>query len=182
MAKFFETIDEATRKFIGRQKIFFTASAPLDGDGHINLSPKGMDTFRILDERTICYLDLTGSGNETAAHVAENGRLTIMFCSFSGAPLILRLYGRGAVAHRETDEFEKLSALFEDFAGVRQIIVLNVEKLQTSCGFAVPEYEFQAEREKLVEWAENKGADGIEKYRREKNQTSIDGLPTGLFE
>ena len=181
MAKFFETIDEATHKFIGRQKMFFAASAPLDSSGHINLSPKGMDTFRILDERTICYLDLTGSGNETAAHVAENGRLTIMFCSFAGAPLILRLYGRGEVVHKTSEKWDELADLFEDFAGTRQIIMLHVESLQTSCGFAIPLYEFKEDRTKLIEWAENKGDEGIEDYWREKNQTSIDGLPTGIF-
>lgn len=182
MAKFFETIDDKTRKFIEAQKMFFTASAPLSDNGHINLSPKGMDTFRVLDERTICYLDLTGSGNETAAHVAENGRLTIMFCAFEGAPLILRLYGKGEIVHQNSEKWTKLSALFEDYAGVRQIVVQHVETLQTSCGFAVPLYEFEKHRNQLVEWAERKGADGIEKYWSEKNQTSIDGLPTGIFD
>ena len=162
--------------------MFFTASAPLDANGHVNLSPKGMDTFRILDENTICYLDLTGSGNETAAHIAENGRLTVMFCSFAGAPLILRLYGRGEVVHRNSEKWEKLSVLFADYPGTRQIVVLHVESLQTSCGFAVPLYQFKEERRQLIEWAERKGDEGIENYWREKNQTSIDGLPTGIYE
>ncbi|MBS1792832.1 MAG: pyridoxamine 5'-phosphate oxidase family protein [Acidobacteria bacterium] len=180
MAKFLERIDDKIRRFIGEQKMFFTASAPLAAAGRVNLSPKGIDTFRVLDDRTVCYLDLTGSGNETAAHLAENGRLTVMFCSFAGAPLILRLYGRGAVVHRNSPKWPELAALFDDFPGIRQIIVLHVESLQTSCGYAVPVYEFKEDRDQLIEWAAKKGADGIEEYRREKNRTSIDGLPTGL--
>jgi hypothetical protein len=182
MAKFLDKIDDKISRFIGEQKIFFTASAPLSGDGRVNLSPKGIDTFRVLDENTVCYLDLTGSGNETAAHVAENGRLTIMFCSFSGKPLILRLYGRGEIVRPSSDKWNYLEAHFEDFAGERQIIILHVESLQTSCGFGVPLYEFVEHRNELVEWAERKGEDGINAYWREKNQTSIDGLPTKIFE
>ena len=180
MAKFFEKIDGKIRKFIGEQQMFFTASAPLAGDGRVNLSPKGIDTFRVLDERTVCYLDLTGSGNETAAHLAENGRLTIMFCSFAGAPLILRLYGRGEVVRQTSDKWREYAALFEDYPGTRQVVVLHVESLQTSCGFGVPLYEFKENRRQLIEWAERKGTDGIENYWRDKNQTSIDGLPTRL--
>lgn len=180
MAKFFDRIDEKIQRFIGEQKMFFTASAP--ADGRVNLSPKGIDTFRVLDEKTVCYLDLTGSGNETAAHIKENGRLTIMFCSFSGAPLILRLYGTGEIVSQKSEKWVELINLFDDFSGTRQIIVLNVESLQTSCGFGIPLYEFKEDRPTLIDWAENKGADGIEKYWREKNQTSIDGLPTGIFD
>lgn len=180
MAKFFDRIDDKIRKFIGEQKMFFTASAP--ANGRVNLSPKGIDTFRVLDENTVCYLDLTGSGNETAAHLAENGRLTIMFCSFSGAPLILRLYGAGEVVSQKSEKWNELNNLFDEYAGIRQIIVLNVESLQTSCGFGIPVYEFKKDRTTLIDWAENKGADGIEKYWRDKNQTSIDGLPTGIFD
>ena len=182
MAKFFEKIDGKIRKFIGEQQMFFTASAPLAGDGRVNLSPKGIDTFRVLDERTVCYLDLTGSGNETAAHLAENGRLTIMFCSFAGAPLILRLYGRGEIVHQNADNWRDYAALFEDYPGTRQVVVLHVESLQTSCGFGVPLYEFKEDRRQLIEWAERKGTDGIENYWRDKNQTSIDGLPTGIIQ
>jgi hypothetical protein len=181
MAKFFEKIDERIRKFIGEQKMFFTASAPLNG-GRVNLSPKGIDTFRVLDELTVCYLDLTGSGNETAAHIAENGRLTIMFCSFSGAPLILRLYGQGEIVSQSSEKWSELSQLFEDFPGTRQIVVLNVESLQTSCGYGVPLYDFKEDRKQLIQWAERKGEDGIEKYWRDQNQVSIDGLPTGILD
>ena len=180
MAKFLEKIDDKIRKFIGEQKMFFTASAP--NEGRINLSPKGIDTFRVLDEKTVCYLDLTGSGNETAAHIAQNGRLTIMFCSFAGAPLILRLYGKGETVHQSSEKWNEMSALFDDYAGTRQIIVLHVESLQTSCGFGIPLYEFKEDRSTLIEWAENKGEEGVNQYWQEKNQTSIDGLPTGIFD
>lgn len=180
MAKFFDEIDGKIRKFIGEQKIFFTASAP--ASGRINLSPKGIDTFRVLDKNTVCYLDLTGSGNETAAHIGENGRLTIMMCSFSGAPLILRLYGTGEVVSQQSEKWNDLAKNFDDFVGTRQIIVLHVESLQTSCGFGIPVYEYKQERTALLDWAEKKGEDGIEKYWREKNRTSIDGLPTGILD
>lgn len=182
MAKFANEIDDKIREFIERQKMFFTASAPLSGEGRVNLSPKGIDTFRVLDERTVCYLDFTGSGNETAAHVEENGRLTLMFCSFAGAPLILRLYGRGEIVHRDSDKWSELLKLFEEFPGVRQIVLLHVESLQTSCGYAVPLYVFKKDRDQLIKWAENKGDEKLEEYRRDKNQMSIDGLPTGLYE
>ena len=180
MAKFLNKIDDQVRKFIGEQKMFFTASAPKSG--RVNLSPKGINTFRCLDENTVCYLDLTGSGNETAAHVAENGRLTIMFCSFENAPLILRLYGTGEAVRQTSERWNELSKLFDDFPGTRQIIVLNVESLQTSCGFGIPLYEFVEDRKQLIDWAERKGGDGINAYWHDKNQTSIDGLPTKIFD
>lgn len=180
MAKFFSELDDALIRFIEKQKIFFTASAP--ADGRINLSPKGMDTFRCLDHKTVAYLDLTGSGNETAAHLAENGRLTIMFCSFSAQPLILRLYGQGKVVGKTDEDWEKLHTNFDSLIGERQIIVLNIESGQTSCGFGVPVYELKEERQRLVEWAENKGENGLREYRQTKNRISIDGLPTFLDE
>ena len=182
MAKFLDRIDDKIRRFIEAQQMFFTASAPLAEAGRVNLSPKGIDTFRVLDERTVCYLDLTGSGNETAAHVAENGRLTIMFCSFRGAPLILRLYGRGEIVGQKSEKWPEYAALFADYPGVRQAVVLHVESLQTSCGYGVPVYEFKEHRDQLLKWAEHKGEDGIERYWREKNQQSIDGLPTGILD
>lgn len=180
MAKFFTELDNSLRRFIAEQKIFFTASAP--NDGRVNLSPKGMDSFRCLDSKTVAYLDLTGSGNETAAHIFENGRLTIMFCSFTEKPLILRLYGRGRVVRKNDEDWNHLYSKFTPIVGERQIIVLEIESLQTSCGFAVPVYELKEEREKLVEWAENKGESGLLEYRQTKNQISIDGLPTHLNE
>ena len=178
MAKFYTHLDEGLRRFVGEQKVFFTATAP--AEGRINLSPKGMDTFRCLDERTAAYLDLTGSGNEAAAHLAENGRMTIMFCSFSAQPLILRLYGRGRVVRPGDAEWARLRPRFPELPGERQIVVLEVESAQTSCGFAVPVYELKEERQRLVEWTLAKGEEGVREYRREKNRVSIDGLPTYL--
>ena len=180
MAKFYTELDNSLRRFIAEQKIFFTASAP--NDGRVNLSPKGMDSFRCLDRKTVAYLDLTGSGNETAAHIFENGRLTIMFCSFTEKTLILRLYGRGRVVRKNDEDWNRLYSNFTPIVGERQIIVLEIESVQTSCGFAVPVYELKEEREKLVEWAENKGENGLLEYRQTKNQISIDGLPTHLNE
>jgi DNA-binding transcriptional ArsR family regulator len=176
MAKFYARLDDGLRKFIGEQKMFFTATAPVEG--RINLSPKGMDTFRCLDGGSrVAYLDLTGSGNETAAHLSENGRMTVMFCSFSEQPLILRIYGRGRVVRPDDEEWPALRQHFPVLPGERQIVLLEVESAQTSCGFAVPVYELKEERRRLVEWSLNKGEGGIRDYRREKNQVSIDGLP-----
>ena len=176
MAKFYTRLDEGLQKFVGEQKMFFTATAPVEG--RINLSPKGMDTFRCLDGgRRVAYLDLTGSGNETAAHLGENGRMTVMFCSFTAQPLILRIYGRGRVVRPGDEEWASLRPHFPALPGERQIVLLEVESAQTSCGFAVPVYELKEERQRLVEWTLSKGEEGILDYRREKNQISIDGLP-----
>jgi hypothetical protein len=182
MAKFFAAIDDRLREFIERQHIFFNASAC--AEGRVNLSPRDGAALRVVDANTVVYLDRTGSGNETAAHLKANGRLTLMFCAFEGPPLILRLYGRGRVVARGTEEYEALLA--ELFAGteplgVRQMVRLAVETVQTSCGYGVPLYEFQAERDQLTRWAEHKGEAGLEAYRREKNAVSIDGLDTGMF-
>jgi hypothetical protein len=172
-------ITDDLRAFIAAQKVFFTATAPCEG--RINLSPKGLDTFRVLDERTVGYLDLTGSGNETAAHIAADGRLTLMMCSFDAKPLILRLYGRGQVVRPRDAEWKSLRPCFPALPGERQIILLRVESLQTSCGFGVPLMGASEERQTLLEWGGKKGADSIAQYQREKNQVSIDGLPTRLF-
>ena len=180
MAKFYDQLTSQLQSFIQEQKIFFTATAP--HSGRINLSPKGIDTFRCIDLTTVAYLDLTGSGNETAAHLYENGRMTIMFCSFDENPLILRLYGTGEVINRQSDRFKELHSLFSDTPGERQIILLNVESVQTSCGFGVPVYEFKEERDTLIDWAAKKERSGIEEYQKKKNLESIDGLPTKLFE
>ena len=180
MAKFYEQITEELQQFIAKQKIFFTATAP--NQGRINLSPKGIDTFRCLDSKTVAYLDLTGSGNETAAHLHENGRMTVMFCSFQEQPLILRLYGQGRVIKQTEKQWESLSSLFSPLPGQRQIIVLNIDSLQTSCGYGVPVYEFKQERPTLITWAKNKGQTGIKQYWQDKNQYSIDGLPSKLLE
>lgn len=180
MAKFYSELTPSLQEFIAEQKLFFTASAPTEG--RVNLSPKGIDTFRCIDPKTVAYLDLTGSGNETAAHLYENGRLTIMFCSFTEQPLILRLYGQGKAIRPRHPEWHEFYPLFEATPGERQIIVLNIEAAQTSCGYGVPLYEFRQQRETLINWAEKKGDSGIEQYWHDKNQQSIDGLPTKIFE
>lgn len=180
MAKFYPELAPEHQAFIARQQMFFVASAP--PQGRINLSPKGMNTFRCLSAQEVAYLDLTGSGNETAAHVCHDGRLTIMFCSFTAEPLILRLYGRGRVVRIGSAEGDDLAAHFESIPGARQLIVLRIESVQTSCGFGVPLYDFGGERDTLRRWAENKGVDGIAEYQRTRNHTSIDGLPTGLVQ
>jgi Pyridoxamine 5'-phosphate oxidase len=179
MAKFYSELTDDLQQFIAEQHIFFTASAP--NSGRINLSPKGIDTFRCLDSHTIAYLDLTGSGNETSAHLIENGRLTIMFCSFTAQPLILRLYGQGSVVRPAEADWAALYDLFEPIAGLRQIIKLEIESVQTSCGFGVPEYDYAGDRDTLIQWAESKGETGLLDYWQDKNLVSIDGLPTYLL-
>jgi hypothetical protein len=180
MARFYPELNDSHRSFIERQHVFFTATAP--ASGRINLSPKGMDSFRVLDDKTAGYLDLTGSGNETAAHLRENGRFTFMFCSFEGDPLILRLYGQGKVIRRQDADWSKWRPGFPDLPGERQIILMYIESVQTSCGYAVPLMNYQGERDTLARWAEKKGTVGLLDYWREKNSVSIDGLPTGLLE
>lgn len=175
MAKFYAQLTEELESFIQTQKIFFTATAPTTG--RINLSPKGIDTFRCFNVKTVAYLDLTGSGNETAAHLQQNGRITIMFCSFTEKPLILRIYGSGKTIKRSDPHWQKFSALFPHLPGERQIVILKIESIQTSCGYGVPLYDFKQERQTLIDWAKNKGQKGIEQYWQEKNQQSIDGLP-----
>ncbi|MEC4986406.1 MAG: pyridoxamine 5'-phosphate oxidase family protein [Oscillatoria sp. PMC 1068.18] len=179
MAKFYQELNSELIEFIKQQQMFFTATAPREG--RINLSPKGIDSFRCLDNQNVAYLDLTGSGNETAAHLGENHRLTIMFCSFDTQPLILRLYGEGKVIHPRDEAWLSFSDLFPNLPGERQIIALQIDSVQTSCGFGVPIYEFKQQRETLLNWAKNKGEMGIKEYQKRKNQTSIDGLPTKLF-
>ncbi len=175
MAKFFDALDESHREFIAAQRVFFTATAP--ETGRINLSPKGMDTFRVLSARRVAYLDLTGSGNEAAAHLAHDSRMTIMLCSFDKTPLIMRLYGSGQPVRPGDDEWDSLHANFTPEPGTRQIIVLDVDSVQTSCGFAVPMYEFAGERDTLRRFAEKTGEEGMEEYRRSNNRVSIDGKP-----
>src|SRR5215475_2395905 len=168
------------REFIAAQHMFFNCSAP--NQGRINVSPKGLDTFRILSDTRVAYLDLTGSECETAAHIAENGRLTLMFCSYAEKPLILRLYGRGSVIRQRDPDWQQLRAHFPEIPGERQIILLDIESIMTTCGFAVPRYEFVGQREALNEFVCKMGDEKMDEYRRLKNQTSIDGLPTFLFE
>lgn len=183
MAKQFPEIDDALRRFIEKQHIFFTASAA--AGARVNVSPRSTRDFRIIGPHAVCYLDLTGSGNETAAHLLADGRLTIMFCAFDGPPKILRLYGRGASHRHDSARFDELLGQhFEGHApvGTRKIVELDVEIVQTSCGYAVPEFDYRGERTVLDDWAANKGEAGIEAYWREKNVVSMDGLPTGQFD
>ncbi|WCL53701.1 pyridoxamine 5'-phosphate oxidase family protein [Gimibacter soli] len=181
MAEFFDEISDKLADFIADQPMFFTATAC--ATGRINLSPKGMDTFRVLGPKLCGYLDLTGSGNETAAHLKHDGRLTFMFNSFTRNPMILRLYGRGRVVRPHHTEFAALAAQFPaDMAGARQIVLMDVESVQTSCGYAVPEMELKTVRPTLVKWAETKGAETVTEYQARKNVTSIDGFPTGLMD
>lgn len=178
MAKQFSSFNERLTDFVGRQSIFFVATAP--ADGRVNCSPKGMDSLRVLSPNRLAWLNVTGSGNETAAHVRENGRMTIMWCAFEGAPLILRAYGTARAVHPGDPDWEALHENFNPIPGARQIFDLDVEMVQTSCGMAVPYLDFNAERTLLREWADKKGDDGLRDYWEEKNLTSIDGLDTGM--
>jgi hypothetical protein len=183
VAEQFKTIAPQHRAFVEKQHVFFVASAA--AGSRINLSPKGLDSLRVLDERTVVYLDLTGSGNETAAHIKTDGRLTLMFCAFEGPPLILRLYGRGRVLRRGGGEYAALLETCFDGVeriGARQMVQLDVELVQTSCGYAVPNLVFRTERQGLDAWAETKGPDGLIAYRAGHNAKSIDGLPSGFVE
>lgn len=182
MAKFFDCIQSHHRDFIEKQKMFFVASAPLSAQGHVNLSPKGIDSFRVLSEDRVAYMDIIGSGNETSAHLIENGRITFMFCAYDGPPNILRLYGHGRAVLPGDPDWNELEPLFELRLATRQIIVAGIDKVQTSCGFSVPLYEYMGERDHADKWANAKGAEGLETYKKEKNRVSIDGLPTALFD
>jgi hypothetical protein len=183
MAKQFSEINDQHRKFIARQRIFFVASAA--PGSHVNVSPRSTDCFRLLGGNAVAYLDRTGSGNETAAHVRAGGRVTIMFCSFAGPPLILRLYGEASVLRRGQAEFHRLlEQHFDGNAplGTRQIVRLDAELIQTSCGYGVPLFDHRGERDALEQWASSKGEEGLQAYRREHNARSLDGLPTGVLE
>ncbi len=180
MAEQYDQITPTLQSFIKAQPLFFVATAPLSEDGRINLSPKGYDTFRILSPHQVAYLDLTGSGNETSAHLAENGRITFLFCAFSGAPQILRLYGRGETVLPGAARWEELIVHFPDYPGIRQIIIASIHFVQTSCGYGVPLMELQKDRETMARWANSKGEEGLVEYRRVKNRKSLDGLDTPL--
>lgn len=180
MADFFDHITDKHAEFIAAQPVFFTATAA-EG-ARINLSPKGMDCFRVLSPDLCGYLDVTGSGNETSTHLKHDGRITLMFNSFTRNALIYRIYGKGRVARKGSDEYAKLIDQFEELPGARQIILIDVESTQTSCGYAVPEMELKAERQTLKKWAEKKGEAAILEYQATRNAVSIDGLDTGLNE
>jgi hypothetical protein len=176
MGKVYDALDAAMADFIGRQHVFFVGTAPDSTDGHLNISPKGLDTFRILGPTSVAYLDLTGSGIETVAHLRQNGRITLMFCAFEGRPLIVRLYGRGRVVEPGDQEWDGLIDGFPDYPGIRSVIVVDLERVADSCGFAVPLYEYRGERSQLIDYAEKRGPEAMEQYRAQKNRASIDGI------
>lgn len=180
MGKFTTSMSQAHKDFIAEQHMYFVGSAPLSKEGHVNLSPKGLDSFRVLGDNKVAYLDVISSGNETSAHILENGRITIMFCSFTKTPNILKLYGKGEAILPTSPKWEEYAKYFEVYSSSRQIIVVDVELVQTSCGFGVPLYDFVGQREIHFEWAEKKGAAGLSQYIDENNIISLDGLPTHL--
>ncbi|MFA9559457.1 pyridoxamine 5'-phosphate oxidase family protein [Evansella sp. AB-rgal1] len=169
-------------EFIRKQRIFFVGSAPLSEDGNVNISPKGHDVFRILSANEVAYLDLTGSGNETSAHINENGRITFMFLAFEGPPMILRLYGSGNVVLPSSPEWDDLVQHFDILPGARQIIQAKIETVKTSCGFSVPFFSYDGERDTLQQWASNKSEHELEEYRKKKNSISMDGIVTPIGE
>ena len=177
LGKIYSELDERLTAFVAAQRMFFVSTAPLAADGHINLSPKGLDSLRVLNPREVAYLDLTGSGVETIAHLRENGRMTIMLCAFEGPPRILRLYGRGRTIEPGDEQWSRYRDAFPEYPGVRSVIVMDVDRVADSCGFAVPRFAFQEQRTQLTEYAERKGEATLACYRREHNSRSIDGLP-----
>ncbi len=180
MGKEYSQISAEHSEFIEKQKLFFVCTAPLSAEGHINVSPKGFDCFRMLSPSRVGYLDIVGSGNETSAHLQENGRITFMFCAFDGSPKILRLYGRGRTVLPVDMEWAELAQHFTILPATRQIIVADISMVKSSCGFGVPLYDYAGERDHAFKWAEKKGEDGLEEYKKEKNRVSIDGLPAPI--
>lgn len=178
MGKLYDGITPELIAWVKEQQLFFVGTAPLAADGHVNCSPKGLDTLRILDARRVAYLDLTGSGAETIAHLRENGRIVFMFCALAGAPKIVRFHGRGAVATPKSPEWPKLISLFPEYPGARAIIHADITRVSDSCGFGVPKFEFVEERDTLARWADAKKIEGLPLYRKQHNARSIDGLPS----
>lgn len=176
MGKKLDAITPELKEFIEAQKIYFIGTAA--ETGKVNISPKGSDSFRVLGKNKIVWLNLTGSGNETAAHLIQNSRMTIMFCSFDKKPLILRLYGQAKIYHKRDIRFDEYSSLFPEYTGARQIIEVAVDLVQTSCGFAVPFMEFKQERTALNLWADKQGETKIKEYWKDRNTQSIDGFET----
>lgn len=177
MGKVFDEITPALEEWIGKQRMFFVSTAPLAADGLLNCSPKGMDTFRVVGPREVAYLDLTGSGIETLAHLRENGRIVFMFCAFQGPPRIVRLHGHGEAVTPDAPEYEELRALFPEYPGTRAVVRAQLARISDSCGYSVPRYNYTGERDALVKWSEAKGPEALERYRRAKNARSLDGLP-----
>ncbi len=179
MGQLFSELSEKHIQFIAKQKIFFVGTAT--AESRVNVSPKGMDSLIVLSNTHVAWLNVTGSGNETSAHVQQNPRMTIMFCAFDNQPLILRLYGAARVFHQSDLEWNNLYALFKPLPGARQIFDITIDLVQTSCGMAVPYYSYERDRELLNDWVTKKGKEGLEQYWREKNQMSIDGVPTNII-
>ena len=177
MGQVFEAIDERMREWLLGQRMFFVATAPLTGDGMLNLSPKGLDTFAVLGPHSVAYLDLTGSGIETVAHLRENGRIVLMFCAFDGPPRIVRFHGRGTVVEAGTAGFDELAAHFPRDSSARAVIRVDVARIADTCGYGVPLYRYEGQRDHLGAWAARKGADGLRAYRAANNARSLDGLP-----
>lgn len=180
MGKLHDSIKAAHKEFIEKQHIFFVSTAPLSADGRVNLSPKGLDCFKVFSENQVGYMDLISSGNETSAHTLENGRITIMFCSFEGVPNILRLYGKGFTVLPGSEQWKEYAPHFKIYPSTRQFIIADIDMVQTSCGFGVPLYNYEGERDIHFEWAEKKGASGLYEYVQQKNLKSLDDLPTNL--
>ncbi|MCV6610042.1 MAG: pyridoxamine 5'-phosphate oxidase family protein [Amphritea sp.] len=174
----FEMLEQKHIEFIQQQKMYFIGTAATEG--FVNVSPKGIDSFRVLGKNRVAWLNLTGSGNESAAHVLDNDRMTVMFCSFEKQPLILRLYGRAQVFHERDSQWTELLTLFPDYVSARQVFVVDIDLVQSSCGFAVPYYEYKEQRPTLLRWADNKGRDGVLEYQRERNRLSLNGFDTGI--
>ena len=177
MAKQFDGIDAALAEWIRAQKLFFVASAPLAAGGHVNLSPKGLDSLAILGPREVAYVDFVGSGAETIAHLRENGRITLMWCAFEGPPRIVRLHGRGEVVEPGDADFSELVRRFPARDGVRAVLRISLRRISDSCGYGVPRMRFEGERTQLDAWVERKGADGLRRYQLEHNTRSLDELP-----
>ncbi|NOT86195.1 MAG: pyridoxamine 5'-phosphate oxidase family protein [Methylococcaceae bacterium] len=179
MGKRYEALSEKHMQFIAEQKIFFVGTAT--ADSRVNVSPKGMDSLLVLGGNRVAWLNVTGSGNETSAHIQLNPRMTIMFCAFEGAPIILRLYGTAKVIHKNDVAWDVLFPLFKPLADARQIFDLAIDLVQTSCGMAVPYFAYDGDRELLKDWATKQGDDGLKRYWVEKNQISLDNMPTNIM-
>ena len=182
MGKTHSSISPEIAAWVTRQAVFFVATAPLSPQGHVNCSPKGRDTFRVLDPLTVAYGDLTGSGAETAAHLNENGRIVLMFCAFEGPPRIVRFHGRGEVIVPSSGDWIALSSKFPSHPGMRAIVRVSVMRVSESCGFGVPHMQLVGDRDVMDRWVETKGLSNLPRYRQEKNSRSIDGLPTANFD
>lgn len=180
MAEQFKTLSSELADWIDKQHLFFVATAARSG--HINVSPKGQDSLKVLNDRQILWLNLTGSGNETAAHLRDTNRMTLMWCAFEGLPRILRVYGSAKTVHPHDGDWAECAHLIPPPLGARQYFRLHIDLVQTSCGYAVPLMDFAEDRQVLTQWAQKRGPDGIRKYWQEKNRLSIDGLPTGIQE